>query len=349
MAKSSPKLKWIPFHDKRLIIRGQGWQKELKGSLHRLPDRCEGVVTSGVWGNSLCSSGIRICFRSNSRHIAVRVKLANPSTMSHMPSTGQSGVILFSGDPYCTQPWGSAWPSGDRDCYEKILATNLSAKMREYTLYLPLYNEVVDLDLGVSPGARFTSPSKPALAKPVVFYGTSISMGGCAHTPEADYVSIVSRRLNLDTINLGFSGAGRGEPEMAEMLVELDVAAYVLDYVANSTIKSLKKTLPIFVKILRRHKPEIPIILLSRTLGYGMHYNANSWEHFELLRDETIHFYSKVRKKGDMNIHFIDGNPLIPPCTDLVHSDGGHPTSVGFKMMADLITPQLENILLMRK
>lgn len=343
------KTRWLAGTDKRFTVRGLGWYSEDR-SFRRLPPRAKDIVPPGVWSNSLCSSGAHLCFRSDTAEMRVRVKVDGASRMHHMPATGQSGVALFQGEPYRKRPWGQAFPSPpDNTEYEGCLFSGVSRIMREYTLYLPLYNGVEKLQIGLSPGAKIAKPSPCVIDKPVVFYGTSITMGGCAHTPDGDYPSIIARRLNLHAINLGFSGAGRGEPEVAGFIAEIAAAMFVLDYAGNADEKLLRKTLPPFVQILRKKHPTTPILLLSRTLGYGAHYSTSSWQTFEARRDAIIHYYSRMRRAGDANIHFIDGNVLAPPCTDLIHSDGGHPTSVGFQMIADRLAPQLENILLARR
>jgi hypothetical protein len=341
-------LRWIDGNDERFTVRGLAWYEEAR-SFRRLPPRAEALVPPGVWGNAQSSSGVRICFRTNAAEMHVRVELNHASGMAHMPSTGQSGVVLFEGEPYRQRPWGQAFPAGSQTEYEGCLFSGVSRATREFALWLPLYNGVRKLEIGVTKGARISPPSAAVLAKPVVFYGTSITMGGCAHTPDADFPSIISRRLNLDTINLGFSGCGKGEPEVAELLAEIDAAMFALDYAANVDAARLKKTLPSVVGILRARHPDTPILLMSRTLGYAAHYSEASWRGMEALRDTMIQFYATMRRKGDANIHFIDGNALLTPCTELVHSDGGHPTSAGFAMMADRLAPQIENILLMRR
>ena len=181
--------------------------------------------------------------------------------------------------------------------------------------------------------------------KPAVFYGTSITQGGCANNAGGDYPSIVSRALNLDVVNLGFSGCGQGEPEVAHMIAEIDAGLFALDYVANVQPPRLKKTLPEFVNILRAKHPKTPIVLMSKIVYAAAMYAREYREQHEQCRDIMIQFYVKARKAGDKNIHFVDGNALISYGTDLALVDGGHPTGAGFQLMAGRLVPQVRQIL----
>ena len=128
---------------------------------------------------------------------------------------------------------------------------------RDITLYLPLYMPVKVLGIGVDTEAR-VAPAKPfALAKPVVFYGTSITQGGCASRPGMSYEAILGRRLNIDFVNLGFSGNGLGEPEVARAVAEIDAAGFVLDFGANhKTGEAMREAYAPFLDAVRaRHPP----------------------------------------------------------------------------------------------
>ena len=50
----------------------------------------------------------------------------------------------------------------------------------------------------------------------MVFYGSSITQGGCAQRPGNSYPAIVSMDRMTDFVCLGFSGNAHGEAKMAE-------------------------------------------------------------------------------------------------------------------------------------
>jgi hypothetical protein len=336
---------WVKASSRRFTQRGLAWLEEDRSVLRRMPGRAEGVVPDGVWYLAQCLAGGRVCFRSDTTLMKVRAALLREIPYPHMPATGHSGLALYVGGPHEQKPWNMAFPDFGRQEFERDLFTGVSKEMREYSLYLPPYNGLVSLDIGLSAGARIQKPSPHLAVKPAVFYGTSITQGGCANNAGGDYPSIVSRALNLDVVNLGFSGCGQGEPEVARMIGEIDAGLFALDYVANVTPEQLRRTLPPFVKILREAHPKTSIVLMGKIVYTTASHDKAYLEQHEQRRDIMIHFYSKQRKAGDENIHFVDGDALIPYGADLSHVDGGHPTGAGFNLMAERLIPQIARVL----
>jgi hypothetical protein len=337
---------WIEAHDRRLDLRGLAWVKENRKSFNRLPLRAEKRVRPPVWSLSRCPASARVCFRTDATRLEVRVTNSDCGPMPHMPATGQSGLALYGGEPYRLRPWSVAIPDLLNPHYERVLFENLEPGMREFTLYLPLYKPLEKLELGFNKGAKFEKVTPPALEKPVVFYGSSITQGGCASTPGADYVSTLGRLLNLDVVNLGYSGEGICDPEMAELMGELKASLYVFCSLGNTPVAELPRKLPVFYRLLREKRPETPIVLLSRT-GYSQSDHSRSCLALsEAYRDIMIHFYSRMRRAGDRNVHFVDGEALIPFGASCAHVDGCHPADHGFQVMAEHLAPFISKILL---
>jgi lysophospholipase L1-like esterase len=339
------RLWWLSSVDRRLVMRGLGWYRENGKRFNRLPLRAQKIVREDVWTLARSPASARLCFRSDTTHLSVKVTNAELNQMPHMPASGQGGLALYVGEPWRMRPWEVAIPDMKNAHYERHFLQKMTRKMREYTLYLPLYNHLEKLELGFSQGARIEPPSATALRKPVVFYGTSVTQGGCASTAGTDFVSIVGRLLNLDVINLGFSGNGRGEPELAGLVREIDASLFVLDYVGNVGPSDLEKTLPPFYNILRKKHPKTPILLMSMVTFGRISHSSVVRKGAELKRDIMIHFYSKMRKAGDMNLHFVDGSALIHYGADSAYVDGVHPSDGGFRMMAKRLAPFIEMIL----
>jgi lysophospholipase L1-like esterase len=342
----SAELRWLSATDRKFTVRGLPWFPENGGSYSRMPKRAEGQVSDSVWELAKSPSSAYIAFRSDATRMAVRVENADTVVMPHMPATGSDGLVLYCGAAPFIQPWAVAVPDPASPTFERELTTGLEPKMREYRLYLPLYKELKKLDIGVNKGARILPPSPPRKPKPVVFYGTSITQGGCANTAGTDYVSTIGRLLNLDVINLGFSGNGDGSPAVAGLMSELPAGAFVVDYLANVTAEKLRKTLPRFVRILREKHPEVPILLVSEVRFWQYETTERIRISQEEKRDILIEYYVKQRKSGDANIHFIDGSGLIPYGADHAYVDGVHPTDHGFRLMAERLAPFIEQIYL---
>lgn len=223
---------WSPINSENPVISGQAWPNESESIYHRLPSRAEKDVRKEVWHLSKQTAGLSIRFWSNSDDIHVKYNVKGAVSLPHMPATGVSGVDLYSktADGELLRFWGSysidkkssyVFNIGDKsDSYAK--------HGREYQLFLPLYNEVDSLEIGVPEGQSFKIIS-PRKEKPVVVYGTSISQGACASRPGMAWTNILERRIERPVFNLGFSGNGRLEPEIIDLMTEIDAKVYVLD------------------------------------------------------------------------------------------------------------------------
>jgi len=346
-ATTSEECRWIEAGDKRLTVRGLAWFAENGGSFARLPHRAKSIVRPRVWNFGLRPASARVAFRSNTASLAVRVRNHDMIVMPHMPASASNGLQLYCGAPGRMRPWSVAIPSLTDLSFTSQLFDGVSKRMREYRLYLPLYRPLASLQLGFSKGARIAAPSPTALEKPIVFYGTSITQGGCASTAGGDYISTVGRRLNVDVINLGFSGNGKGDPEMAQLMSEVDAALYVLDYPANVSVGELRRTLPRFVRILREKRPQTPVLLITIQLQSTYDFSPAARAQLEAKRDVMMEFYVKQRKKGTADIHLVDGFGLLPFGGDSIYVDTAHLTGHGFNVMAERLAPALERILML--
>jgi hypothetical protein len=334
--ESAKEDKSVAWHDVRtLTVEGRGWpESELKAPFDRLPVKAEGKVRSAVWGLSHDSAGICVRFSSDSPSIHCRwTVLKSNLALPHMPATGVSGVDLYvntgrnwhwlaTGRP--TTPTNSA-----------ALVTNLPKQRREYLLYLPLYNGVSSVEIGITQQASISPlPREDKKAKPIVFWGTSITQGGCASRPGMVHTAILGRRLNVPVINLGFSGNGKMEPEVAKLMAELDASVYVMDCLPNCTAAEVTERTAPLVAILRKARPMTPIVLVEdRTYAdaflVAARENRNSSARAALNAE-----YEKLIAAGDKNLHYLRGDTLLgADGEDTV--DGSHPTDLGFVRQAD--------------
>lgn len=218
---------------------------------------------------------------------------------------------------------------------------NARSALRNIELYLPLYNGIYELYIGVKEGCRVEPAVPYPNVKPVVFYGSSITQGCCASHAGNNYISVLSRRLNFDFINLGFSGGAKGEPLMADYLAELQAEVIVLDYDFNSpTLKTLQEThYPLYEKI-RKVQKNTPIVFMTRP---DFFYNPTECK----PRREVIYqTYLRAKAQGDDNVSFIDGETLSGNVDwDSCTVDTCHPNDMGFFRMADKLQPVLEKLL----
>lgn len=278
------------------------------------------------------TAGGRIRFKTDSPFVAVRAIYPNICRMNHMAQCGISGFSLYCDEDGKQVFCGSFIPN-NRKKYEGILYFP-DKKMRSFTLYLPLYNNLTKLHIGLKEDSTVLPGEEYKNSVPAVFYGSSITQGGCASRPGTDYEGFISRELDLDYVNLGFSGGCKGEPVLAEYMSKLPMSVFVLDYDHNApTSEFLEETHEKFFKIIRKARPELPVILVSRP---QMHDAGERIRRFEIIKKT----YDNAVKAGDKNVYLIDGSRFFEESGfNDPTVDNCHPTDLGFYMMAKGIAP----------
>jgi hypothetical protein len=326
-------------------LAGFAWF-EKDGVYRRMPVDPQWPLSEAVDNLANCTSGGQVQFRTNSRKVSVRVQLAAKSSMDHMPQTGAAGFDCYVGPPgqqrYVSTTrfgWGS-------DSYTCPMFDLPERRMRNVTLNFPLYQGVKDVQIGLEPDAKIEAPPAYADGRPIIVYGTSITQGGCASRPGMAYTNILSRHLNRPFINLGFSGSGRGEPEVARTIATIpNPGGFVLDYEANAAGGQLEATLDEFIKILREAHPDVPILVVSRIHWARDLISPTQAEDRERKRDFQRDLVERRRAGGDENLYFLDGGTLLPEDFEECTVDGAHPTDLGFWHIARRLEPVLCGLL----
>src|ERR1051325_3306844 len=236
-AKIKDELIWIRAQDRRFTIDGLPWFKENGGEFFRLPKRAKEARRAPVWELGTMPSGARVRFKTDSTSLKLRVHHSHWISQAHFCAVGVSGIDLYEGPPARMTYWASSRTIEARKPYVSTYFEKLSKRMREFTLYLPIYNDLVSLEVGLDPTAKILAPSPFRLLKPVVVYGTSITQGGCASRGANGWVPLVGRILGVDIVNLGFSGNAKCDMEVADLLTEIDAACYVNDCVGNMSLE----------------------------------------------------------------------------------------------------------------
>ena len=308
------------------------------GKFRRLPESVSKTVSEGVHVLHSRTSGGRVRFKTDSPYIAINAKMPIISKMSLFALTGSAGFDLYVRDE--TDKYAGTFipPYTIKDGYESIIYFN-SSQMREITINFPLYSEVSELYIGLRDGALVGEPKPYKTEKPIVYYGSSITQGGCASRPGNCYQSIVSRRLDADFINLGFSGNAKGEPEIAEYIRDLDMSVFVYDYDHNApTAEHLKNTHEKMYRTIRDAKPDLPIVLMSRP---KLCLTDDEKLRFEIIKKT----YEDAKAAGDANVYLIGGDTLMALAKDDGTVDGCHPNDWGFASMAKAVGDLLERII----
>lgn len=305
------------------------------GKFRRMPEEIAQTVSPGVLRLHSHTAGGRVRFRTDSSYLAIIAKMPVIGKMAHFALTGSAGFDIYDGTRYLKT---FVPPFGIQGGFQSVTELG-SAQMRDITIHFPLYSEITELYIGISESAVLEAPKPYTHEIPIVYYGSSITQGGCASRPGMAYENILSRRLDADHINLGFSGNAKGEPEIAQYISGLKMSVFVYDYDHNSpSMEHYRETYePMFRKI-RDANPDLPIICMGRPQYY---LNENIRQRLEVIR-ETV---ENSRARGDNKVWMITGPELMALTDGEGHVDGCHPTDLGFFSMAKCLENVLKTIL----
>lgn len=287
------------------------------------------------------TAGGRVRIRTNSKTMKVHVVLNEFISYSHVTACGTSGLDVYVGMGDEKHWIDSIIPLYGQKDIERII--RLSGKMQDVTINLPLYAGVDKFEVQIEKGALLEKPSKYMYEKPIVFYGSSITQGCSASRPGNSFPEIVTRKLDANLMNFGFSSGAKGETIVAQYIASIPMSAMIVEYDHNAeTIEHLKNTHMNFVKVIRNANPELPIIILSRFSG-GI---SIAKDETEKRRDIVKSTYEIMRDSGDKNIFFIDGlAEMQGKRVDDYFVDGVHPTDYGMYLIADIIYKKMKEIL----
>ena len=327
-------------------VHGQAWNNELKGSYHRLPQRAESIVRKPLWDLSTNSAGLSIVFRTNATDIRVRYQINGDFSMPHMPATGKSGVDLYATDGNGCQRWCAArYAFGDtiRYNYSNISYVTNPEYGYEYQLFLPPYSELKWLEIGGPEGSDF-SFEPVSKEKPIVIYGTSIAQGACASRPGMVWGNIINRKMQHPVINLGFSGNGRLESELFDLLTEIDAKLFIIDNMPNMTNDrtSLIERATAGIRKLRE-KSDAPILLVEHN-GYGNELSSLEAESsYRKTNIELRKAYKDLQAEGIKNLYYLTKEEIGFHQDAMV--EGVHPSDLGMQIYADAYISKIKEIL----
>ena len=346
LAKSDPDEKTLWYDIAHLNVEGKGWT-QTESFYDRLPAKAKGVVRDPVWELSHNSAGICVRFISDATVIQARWTLKSAELAhSHMPASGVSGLDLYVRTEKDRWRWLAVGAPTKFPVNSVQLVKELPAGMREYLLYLPLYNSVESLEMGIPKDARIVKAGlwAPEARKPIVFYGTSITQGGDASRPGMVHTAILGRQLNYPVINLGFSGNGKMEPELANLLAELDPALYILDCLPNMLAAELTERVEPFVRTLRKAHPKTPILFVEDR-SYADSFLIRSKRQRNLESRAALHAaYDRLLAADFQDLHYLPGEELLGDDGEGT-VDSSHPTDLGFVRQAAAFRAVIEPLL----
>lgn len=330
------------------VVQNQGWNED-GGNFRRLPERAKSKVRPAVWNLSGASAGLSIRFKSNASEIQVRYQVSGGFNMPHMPSTGVSGVDLYRLDKdECWQFCFGSYSFGEVVQYKfqsnrKEGADEVDG-MYEYQLYLPLYNGIKWLEIGVQEKDKFSFMPLPA-ERPVVVYGTSIAQGACASRAGMAWTNIVQRNLDRPVINLGFSGNGKLEKEVLSLITELEPDLIILDCLPNLNEQTDKEVAQLVDGAVRQVRDQIQVpILLVEQAGYSNENTDSIRYHSCMAVNKGAQIaYKKLKKEGIKQLFYISREDLNYPSDAWV--DFVHPSDLGMQRQAVVVEKKIRKIM----
>ena len=311
----------------------------------RLPSELQGVSRDPVWYLGQHSAGLYVRFRSNSTSIHARWESTFNNTMTHMTDTGTKGLDLYT---IVDGEWRhvcSAQPQGKTS--ERTIIANMDPIEREYMLYLSLYDGVGSLEIGVDEGASLEQPAvdRPSREKPIVMYGTSILQGGCANRPGMAHTNILSRRLDREVINLGFSGNALLDMEIAELMASVeDPGLYVLDYAPNAYADMIDANGETFFRVIRDAHPDVPVIFIEDVIFPHTVFDKEMLAEVTLKNEAQKRLFLKLKKAGEKNIYYIAAEGMIGDDGEAT-VDAIHFTDLGMMRYVDHVLPTIQKAL----
>ncbi len=338
--KNKEELRFYDVWDRPFRIYGN-YGKTKQDGFCRLNRAVAEKVSEGVARLNEQTAGIRVRFKTDSRRIVVNAKLPYISIMNDMTGLGIAGFALYEargGRDFFSKSFVPPWDAREGYTIEKNFEER---DMRSFTLYFPLYAPVSSLEIGLEKDAQLEETEPYKIQKPVVFYGSSITQGGCAAHPGNAYQAMLSRKYDFDFINLGFSGNAKGEQAMADYIADLNMSVFVCDYDHNApTPEYLEETLAPFVETIRKKNPTLPILLLSKP-DYHIESKGDARRRQILMKQ-----YISMAESGDENVQFADGAMMFRGVNgDSCTVDGCHPNDLGMEQMAEAIEPFLAELL----
>jgi hypothetical protein len=301
-------------------------------------------LTAFIRGLSRHSAGLCVPFVTDAASIQARWMLTSAKLeMPHMPATGVSGLDLYVKTDKGWRWLGVGVPKAQQNT--ATLAARIPAGTREYMMYLPLYNGVNSVEIGIADGKFLAKGSAyPTDHKPIVFYGTSITQGGCASRPGMVHTAILGRRLGYPVVNLGFSGNGRMEPEVARLIGEIDASVYVIDCLPNMTAKEVAEKTEPLVQTLQKARPGEAILLVEDRDYANGHLLPSPKQRNRDSQAALKAAYQRLTKTGVNGVYYLRGADLLGDDNEGT-VDSSHPTDLGFVRQADAFEKALRPLL----
>lgn len=326
-------ISWI--NAKTLPIEGKAWN-DTENYFDRLPASAKEALPESAWIASNKSAGMAIRFTTNSPTLKVKWILADmPKILDKQAATGTSGLDLYAKSLDNTRAYMGTARLADRIDNEHIFFEQQPQIARDYLLYLPLYNRVTSLEIGIEEGSSFKI-IEPSNKDKIVIYGTSIVHGIAASRPGMAYPAIIGRRFDCEVINLGLAASAHMEPFICELLAELNPSLYIIDALPNMKTDPVTERTLNLVRTIRKAKPNTPILLVEliedqKNKAFNLDGSIE-----QKVNAQLKSAYDQLLKEKTEGLIYLKGENLLGNDGEAT-VDGRHPTDLGFMRMAEII------------
>lgn len=287
------------------------------------------------------SAGLAVCFKTNSTIISAKWCVTRSKAASNLTPIANKGLDLYIKKDGKWQFAGVGKPSDV--CSEAVLVKNMDKTEKECILYLPLYDAVSNIEIGVEDGAAIQTVDNP-FRKKIVIYGSSILQGAAASRPGMIYPAMLSRQTGLGFYNLGVSGSAKMEKEAADLLTDITADAIILDCIPNPSPEQIKERSDYFIKTVRNSHPGIPLIIIQSVVREHGYFDQEVGKRVKLQNELIAEEYNKLKKEGMKDVYFISSENFLGNDHEAT-VDGTHPSDLGFFRMTEQLKPQILNIL----
>ena len=314
-----------------------GKNEQRKHSFQRLPDIYKNSIRKEVWDLSENNAGVSIQLNTNSKNLKLKWNVKLDFKMNHMTDAGIKGLDIYE---HADNQWkylSTGLPNSNKN--EHLIEFN-NVNKKTLCLYLPLYDSIVDLDIGIDDNSSLKFIKNDN--KPIVFYGTSITQGGCASRPGMAHTNIISRNTIYPCINLGFSGNGHLEAEIGNILSKIDAKCFIIDCLPNVNISQIKSnTIPLIQSIRGINKIyHRPIFFLEQPLIHDQYIDEDVKEKNYVLASQI----KECNKLGFKDIYLIKQKDCLGSDYEAT-VDGVHYNDIGFQRFSDHILKNIVSVL----
>ena len=291
------------------------------------------------------STGLAVVFKTDSRNINAKWKTSGANGGANMTAILQKGLDLYirkDGEWVFAGVGSPKMGKAPYDTHESLIVGNMTPGVKECLLYLPVFDKVERLEIGIDPDASIEAMENPFRFK-IIFKGSSVTHGASASRPGMTYPARFGRDNGLYVCNMGFSGRSKLQKEFAHILADADADAFVFDTFSNPSGQVIRERFNEFVDIVRVSHPHTPLIFLQTERRETRNFNTRS-EEIESVKQEAAEDVVRERMKTDKHIYFIDSEGFLGD-DHIGTVDGSHPNDIGFSRMLDCITSPVLEIL----